>query len=797
MEHYNDQDTEQFENEITLREQVFLYLKYWKWFVLSAGLALLAAFIYLRYSVPHYKSAATLLVKDEWRGGSISTESEAFADMGLFPKVKSNVDNEIEIIRSRTILERTVRELGLETTYIHEGVVKSAELYKSSPIQFLFSNVEENFKEYSYNYKVEVVSDKSFNLYTLSEKLIGSYNFGTTIKLKEGDLKVIQTANFKKFDSYAYTIIVHITPSSRLADGLKGRLGIKTLNDKVSIIELALVDPIGEKARDILNTLMEVYNQDVVDDKNRIFKNTSDFIDERLKIISEELEGVERKTEDYKKENQLADLVSQSGLFLQNASEFEKQEIETETQIRIARTMMDFVSKSNTYDLLPANILTADDNAAGLIDQYNQLILERNRMLKNAGPKNVVIQTINKKIDALKVNIKSSLERLLTSLTIKKNDLARQNALAAGRINKVPTMERNTRALGRQQQIKESLYLYLLQKREETAISLATTAPNAKVVDSAVKYDSPITPNRDIIYGGALLFGLLLPFSIIYVKNILDTKIKSRADIERKITVPFVGDVPKSFSNTEIIDSNSRSASAEAIRIVRTNLEFMLNQVPDGEAKTIFITSTLPKEGKTFIAVNLAGTIALSGKKVLLMGMDIRNPKLEDYMHLPKEGVTNYLSTPNANIENFVYKIPDFDQFYVLPSGVIPPNPAELLMNKRVGELFDKFKKEYDYIIVDTSPIHLVTDTLLIAQFAHAFVYVIRANYLDKQFLKVPHQLYQEKKLPNMAVLLNDTDINKGYGYGYGVYGYGYGYGPDKEKKSWIKQLLNKIKKEE
>ncbi len=388
--------------------------------------------------------------------------------------------------------------------------------------------------------------------------------------------------------------------------------------------------------------------------------------------------------------------------------------------------------------------------------------------------------------------------RFKAALDIKKKDLAYQNALFNGKISKIPTLEREARVLGRQQQIKEQLYLYL-QKREETAISLAVTAPNAKVIDSALSSKSPVTPKRQSIYMSAMAIGLLLPLGVLYLLQMMDTKIKGRSDVESKLNIPILGDIPTSLSNEEIIDANSRTSAAEAVLgLYEPISSSMLNQVPDNVAKTVFVTSTVPKEGKTFVAVNLAGTIALSGKKVLLIGMDIRNPKLEDYLHLPKEGVTNYLSTKDLDIHSLIHRIPKYESFFVLPSGVIPPNPAELLMSNKVDVLFEQLKKEFDYIVVDTSPVHLVTDTLLIAQHPDAFVYVVRANYLDKSLLRVPYQLHMEKKLSNMAMLINDTMINKGYGYGYGAYGYGYGYGYGVEvtKKSWLQRLKDGFKKE-
>jgi len=338
--------------------------------------------------------------------------------------------------------------------------------------------------------------------------------------------------------------------------------------------------------------------------------------------------------------------------------------------------------------------------------------------------------------------------------------------------------------------------LYLLQKREETAISLAATAPNARVIDLAKESKGPVSPKKNIIYLAALFLGLLIPFGILYLKELLDTKVKTRLDITDKLNIPFLGDVPKSLSPTEIIDTTCRTSTAEALRIVRANLDYMLTQVPDGLAKCVFLTSTIPGEGKTFLSVNLASIFAHSGKKVLLIGMDIRKPKLNEYVTTSDgKGLTDYLSTKNIPISDFIISMKGYEAFDVLLGGNIPPNPTEMLMSKKVKELFEQFKKQYDYIIVDTPPVSLVSDTLVISKHADTFIYVVRANYLDKRMLHFPEILYNENKLPNMAIILNDTKLGKGYGaYGYGDYGYGnYGYsGFEITKKPWFKKILNK-----
>lgn len=790
---FTPQDSNEFNSAFSIKEQVDYYLMNWKWFVLGISLCLIGAYIYLRYSTPQYSAFATLMLRDEKKGG-VDSEMNAFSDLAILSNIKSNLDNEIEVLKSRTLIMTAVNSLALNVSYVNEGRVKSEELYKKSPIQFSFLKFNEGFEQKSIVYKVIGSGADWYELYDGGENKLGVYKYGQTIALREGTAIIFETDKRKSFKENPFKVMVQMRPVSAVAGSYKGRLSVKKSGDRTTIVELSITDPVGERAEDFLNGLITVYNQDVVSDKNLVFENTSKFIDDRLKIIADELDGVEKSTEAFKIRNHVTDITSETNLFLNSASDFEKKEIETETKLKVIDVMENYLKNANASDLIPANVLTSDANAVGLIDQYNKLVLERNRMLKNGGPKNAVILTLNNKIEALRSDVGEVLSRLRGQLEILKKDLVNQGAVFNGKISKIPTLEREARALGRQQQIKEALYLYLLQKREETAISLAVTSPNAKVVDAAIASKSPVSPQKRSIYMMALALGALLPFGVLYLLNMLDNKVKGRSDVEKKLSIPILGDVPTSFSNEEIIGASSNTSAAEAVRIARTNLEFMLNQVPDGKAKTIFVTSTLPREGKTFIAVNLAGAIALSGKKVLLIGMDIRNPKLEDYLHLPKEGVTNYLSSKDVDIQSLIHKIPNYEAFYVLPSGVIPPNPAELLMSNKVDVLFDKLKSEYDYIVVDTSPVHLVTDTLLIARHADSFVYVIRANYLDKGLLYVPYKFYQEKKLPNMALLINDTNIRKGYGYGYGVYGYGYGV--EIEKRSRIRQFLDKFKKD-
>lgn len=761
-----------------LKEKIFQYLSYWYWFLLSAIVCVALAYTYLRYTVPQYSASATILVKDDKKGGMVG-ELASLGEMDMLGKVKSSVDNEIEIIKSKTIVESAVRDLELNIKYISEGIVKTIELYKNSPIKIIYPNIAE--LNNNLTYRVEAVGGSEYNLYVGKDKLLGKYKFGQQVQDGKRSFTIISTSAESDFN-----VIVKLQPISAVAAGYKGRLGVKLVGERTSVVQLSIIDPVKERAEDFLNRVIKTYNDDAVKDKNQIFLNTKEFIDERLRFIEKELGDVEMTAERYRKSNEITDIAAQGGLFLQNAKEIQAELLETETQLRVIQDLKAY-TKANTDKLIPGNVLTASstdaNNAPSLIEQYNALMIQKGKVALSAGPKSRTMERIDSQLASLRENILASLERLRASLDIKRRDLQANQAKISGKISEIPTQDRIYKGISRQQQIKESLYLFLLQKREETAISLASTAPNAKIIDSAEALNNPVSPKRNIIFLVALFLGCLIPFAIIYIRELLDTKIHSFSDFS-KIGVPYLGDVPRADDNNQIITFNSRSSTAESLRIIRTNLEFMLNQVPQGVAKTVFVTSTIPREGKTFISVNLASTIALSGKKVLLMAMDIRNPKLDEYINIPAKGLSNYLSSNDTSYQDYIIKLDGFDNMYVMPPGIIPPNPAELLLSPKVEDMFEELQTQYDYIIVDTAPVSLVTDTLIIACFAHTFLYVIRANHLDKRLLAVPEGLYREKKLPGMCMILNDTGIKKGYGYGYGYgYGHSYGYGPEYDKK--------------
>ncbi|PJJ11121.1 capsular exopolysaccharide synthesis family protein [Flavobacterium sp. 1] len=793
MENNNYSFNDDLENDFDLKAFFDKYLIHWKWFGLGVGVSLIFAFLYLRYTIPLYQASTTILVKDEKKGGMLS-ELSAFADIGgIAGGMKSNVDNEIEILKSRTLIENTVKKLNLTVSIVFKGKITDNELYKEAPIEVILVNPENHFYKSKMNLNYKELTSDTFELkkepLDENSKIYSTTNrfhYGELITTRNGQMIINKTKSISKnIKESDRDIIIVISPLEDIADSFRNRLTVNPISKTSSVVEIFIKDPVVEKAEDFLDNLIAIYNSNAATDKNFIAENTSEFINNRLEIITQELDGVEKNVESFKTSNKVTDIESEAKLYVEGSEEYVQKGAETEIQLNVVSSMLGFINKSTSSDLLPANLISGQGDASGLIDSYNTLVLDRNRILKSATPENPSVIKLDQQIASLKANVKASLLRIQSNLTIQKNDLKQSEGILNAKIGKIPVKERQFKVIARQQKVKEELYLYLLQKREETAISLAATEPNARVIDAGKALKTPVSPKKNIIYLVALLLGLLIPFGIIYVIDLLDTKIKSRLDLEGKTMIPFVGDVPSSDSPSEIIKSESRTSSAEALRIIRTNLEFILSKADENSAKTIFLTSTFPKEGKTFVSANLAGTFALSGKKVLLIGMDIRNPRLDEYFALPERGFTNYLSSKDLKLEDLIVKQDGFDNFYILPAGVIPPNPAELLMSNKVDDLFKTLRAQYDYIIVDTAPVSLVTDTLLVAKHADCFIYVARANFLEKRMLNIPNELYKANKLPNMCLLLNDTDSTKGYGYGYG-------YGVNIKKASWYDKIWRK-----
>ncbi len=774
----------QQEEEINLREELGKYFRYWPWFVGSVLFCLLIAFIYLRYSTPVYQSTATIIIKDEKKGGTIPG-LEAFEGLGLLAGMGGNsLENEMGILRSKRLITEVAKELQLNVRYFMEGNVQTTEIYSDRPIEVQILKQDEEALAKGHTFKIYNKGEKAL---LITDELTGEEykaNYGVPVDLNFGTIVINKslTANLKEFSANAAPLIVSFSTLEAAGAGYREKIQLNLTDKNSSLIELNLNDPVKAKARDILDQLILEYNRQAIEDKNLVALNTARFIEDRLNIITGELDSVESGKEDFKQNNQLTDIQAESVMFIENASEFNKKSQEVNTQLELSNAMLDYISKNSESDLLPANLGISEAGVNSVISEYNILVLERNRILSGSTPKNPVVISINNQLDQIKGNVLRSLQRMRSNLRIVREDLDRQSATIDSRIASVPGKEKQFRGIERQQNIKEALYLFLLQKREETSLSLAVTAPKAKIVDSAYSLAAPVSPKNKIILLAALILGVLIPFMVIYLKQLFNNKVDSQKDMQSALRlIPLVGEIPKFTGKEEgLIVENDRSVLSEAFRILHTNLQYLLVNSENNEGGNIlFVTSTVKGEGKTFAAINLALTLANSGKKVLVMGADLRNPQLHRYQVETKKnlGISDYLVNKELDLGQLIITSnlhPDLD---LLPSGSIPPNPSELWRRSRADELFDGLKSSYDYIVVDTAPVMLVTDTFLINKFADLTLYVVRAGYTEKKLLDFAVDSKRDGKLHDVSFVLNDVKMaNFGYGNKYG-----YAYGVEKE----------------
>lgn len=764
--------------EPNLREQIVQYLRYWPWFIIAVIVSIGVSFLYLRYATPIYQTQATILIKDE--KNSALSELAAFQDLGLTGTLnQSGFENEMQILKSKSLTERVVNELNLNIRYFSEGNVRDSELFDNIPFKVTVLTASDSLVFPMTPVYILPLSESKFQLWEEDSGERQEHTFGERVSLAVGD--VLVTPNFIKgvHDDHVYANPIKVSISSVEATVAAYRLSIQVeqITALSSVIQLTLSAPNTRKSEAVLNEVIKQYNQDAMDDRNMVSRNTANFITGRLEIISDELDSVETGKVEFKELNKLTDIAAEGQIFLQSESEFNKRVLEVETQLELVRTMIDYVKNANESELLPTNLGIDREGTASSIATYNQIVLERNRLLSGSTERNPAVVSLNGQIRGLKATVLQGLNNAKISLEIQRSDLGRQEAILGSKISSIPSKEKLFRGINRQQEIKETLYLYLLQKREENAISMAVTTPKAKVVDYAYSSMMPVSPKRNIILLAAFIVGLLVPFSVIYVRNLLDNKIRDKAYIEQRAKgTSVIGEIPKlEKKEAELIQENDRSIFAESFRILRTNLQYMFVGLDDLERKgrTVFVTSTVKGEGKTLVSFNLALTLANTGAKVVLVGADIRNPQLHRYIpNAPSEkGVVEYLVHKETSVQDYVHHSDMNKNLDILFSGSVPPNPAELWMQDRTKELFSELRNNYDYVIIDTAPSMLVTDTFLISEFADATLYVMRAGYTEKRLLGFPLDNIQSKKLKNVAFVLNNVRLgNLGYGNKYGYH---------------------------
>lgn len=787
--------TEEKESNFDLKAEIFKYLAYWKWLLFGLLLGGMIAYLYNRYTIPKYYTEASLMVLKDGESNIANALPSGGGSILTFDD--NSLDNQIVTLRSKRLVEKVVDELNHNISYFIEGNVITIEAYKSSPVVIQFITPDSIVNKASKTFFVTPKSDTDFNLVDESQNYDETHKIGEIIELDGLKFSIVPRSGANTSFKNTKTVQININPVNLVAGDYISKLVIAPKGKAADILSLGMVQEESSKSEDFLNNLMQQFNADGVTDKRQVALSTTEFIQDRLELITSELDSVEGGMADFKRENQFMDVGSGAQEFIAKSTQAEQQVFEIETQLMIIRSIEDLLNKREEYQLLPASLGIQDGGISGLISTYNSLVLERNAYLRTSTPENPVVATITAQLDSLRENLRDNIRSTVNSLNIQLGVLNQLDRSSQSQFSTFPGLEKGMRGIERQQQIKEQLYLFLLQRREEAAIAFAVTSPVSKIIDPAYTIASPVDPKPWLILVGGFLIGLILPLLILFAKFMMDTKVHHKGDLAPLIkNIPFLGEVPKVASETEeIIQVNDRSPLAESFRILRTNLAYLVKAKKENRGEIIFVTSTIKGEGKTFISYNLARTLATTRKKVVLVGADIRNPKLHRYVQAPMDtkGLSDYLYDLDIDPQDIIATSEDREiQVDLILSGTIPPNPAELFMNDRMELLLKELSQSYDFIIVDTAPTMIVTDTLLISPLADTTLYVARAGYTEKKLLDFPKELKQQGKLKGLAVILNDVDYSKfSYGAQYGYsYGYGYGYGVDKESK--IKRILKK-----
>lgn len=792
---------EQTSNNKDFKELFFKYLAFLHWFILSLIITLTIAFFYLRYGEETYDSTNVIKILDNNNSGfKMPTDALSF-----LTNEKVNLENEIEIIQSSILIEKVVDSLDLQNLYFTKGKIKETEIGSDAPFSIYWTEAPE---------KVALI-DLSFDLkltpkgYYLSEST-DLKSFGKTYIYKGHPFYIVNKSLYKKKLSGEYEIVK--VNKEAIIQSVKSQLVIEKTSKESELLRLKVTSSNPKKAADIANMLAALFNQDGIKDRQLVHQKTVDFVDQRFGFLFKELDSIESNKASYKQGQSLVDFQADAAVLATTKSGTVGELNATKIQAVLSEILIETVGKTTSNELLPANIGLEQVEVAAIINQYNELVLKQLKLLQSVGDKHPAVLELRETQKELKNNIKSS---LATYKKVLQSKIAAISQISFGESQQYaafPFQEKTIRSIERQQEIKEALYIILLQKREEAAVNLAVISPSIKMVDYAKPSSIPISPKRTIIYLAASLLGILIPFVVIYLYYLLDTKIHTKKDVEEIVNdIPIIVEIPHIESEDKMVKNQDRSTLSEAFRMLRTNLSFLLNK--NSESNIIFCSSTIKGEGKTFVSMNIAITTEMLGKKTIIVGADLRNPQLHKMLNVPRSnfGLSNFLSDTNLYHEDIIV---DGNKFNLgcdfIFSGPIPPNPSELLSNGRLEILLKELKKKYEIIIVDTAPTLLVTDTIQIAKLSDLFLFVVRANYSEKKLLNFINELKGLNKIDNLAIVLNNLGEQKGYGYKYSYlynynykynykykynYGYGYGYGADETKKTRKRSLWTRFRK--
>lgn len=775
-------------SDFELMELVRLALKRWYYYVGTVILCLVVAFVYIHRTAPQYQKVATVLIKDKNSGTRTPSEAQIFKEVG-FMDLSGNVENEILIFKSLHLAQMVVEQLNLEVSYQAETFWRPVDLYGKTPVTVGFADDT----DLACRFRLTLLPDKKVELKELFYKgeqldFQKSFALNETVQTPVGNI-VVKPTSFYSGDCIGQELIVTKNTVTAVGNALSARITAAKASKESSMIQLAITDEVPQRAADILNALIDAYKKDIVNDKNTVARNTERFVVERLAILEKELGNVDSQIAAYRSENQLVD-ASQSGLYLQKADQFQNEAVQLQTEIELTRYLKEFLLQPKNDDsLIPLSTGVSEANLVSQINEYNKLRLQCNKLEGSSAGDNPVVQDLRQAMNSLRESILHAMDNHMEALQLRLNSTLKQEARSTGQAASIPNHQKTVLSAERQQKVKEQLYVYLLQKREENALAEYIAESNARVIDQAKGSNSPVAPKGQTIYLGALVLGLGLPTGVFFLMLLLDNKVRNRKDIEGKLSLPFLGDIPykKGSEGMLAVRVDGTDSVTESFRMLRTNLSFMKE---DGHPVQVLMTTSMNEgAGKTFVGSNLAAMMAFADKRVLMVDLDIRKASLTRLFGGKRQkGVTHYLIGQVERAEELIHSVSGCPGLDIIYSGAIPPNPAELLLSEKLDELIGAVKDRYDLVLLDGVPTGVVADAAIVARLADLTLFVARAGVLDRRQLPDIEQIYQSGKLKKMAVVLNSVKEEQlGYGhYGYAGYGYGYGYGNNQKKKKFL-----------
>ncbi len=753
---------------IDVRGTLLLWWSKWYWFAISAFVCLSLAFIYATVKKPVYLVKSNILIAQD--------DSNIMSGMGGFGQLfgtSGYVDDEVFVVSSHTVLRDVVKDLKLnKSCVVKEGLLKSREYFKKYPVDIVTdTDIADTLSvSLKFNLKVDEYGVASVEVKDSQKDVVvdlENQKFPITVETKYGVFTIKKTADYKEGESLKAKL--YFSGYDDAAESLKEDLDIYIASKKSNVIQIEMETTDVDKAKLILNDIVKYYNVRGVEQRSEQSRLTLDFLDSRIQLIAQDLTDSEADVEGYKKNQGIVDVATEATYQTTKKGKFEGELVQAEIDLNIMQMTKEFLADSkNKYELIPTTV--SDETVKAGITNYNELVLSRMNLVRTAKEGNIALSKMNDRIDALRANINTSLDRAIAQQNKVISDMRLQLGVTDSRLGNIPTQERQYRDIKRKQTIKEQLYLFLMQRREDTALMIANTTPKGVIVDKAFSLSEPVTMKKRMILLLAFVFSLILPPLILVIKKVLRNKFDTKDELKKLTDIPVIGEICKDNTGDNIVvKQGSVSTVAELFRAVRSNLQqFFLSGEDD---KVVLMTSTVSGEGKSFVSVNLAQTLAITNNdlKVLLVGMDIRKPRIAEYLSISSsKGLTDYVARTGMNLDDVIQKNPNGLAFDVITSGPIPPNPAELLLSQRVDDMFAELRKRYDYIVVDTAPVGLVSDTLTLSRIGDATIYVCRANYTTKTDIQYANSIYEEGRLKKMSIILNDTIVRKGYGYGYG-----------------------------